>query len=114
MAINFKNDVGAPVVVIAADLLTKNFAPTWNEWLAYIAAVGGYLGAGMNFGGEFIKNIGIASVDWAANRIYDRVKGMSVSAAPVARAAMRPAATAARYSGIAQTTKPGFENVKIY
>lgn len=68
-------DVGAPAAVAATDIVTMEVAPQWNEWASYIMAVGGYVGGFMNFGGPFVKNIGVASFDWAARSIYGRIRG---------------------------------------
>ena len=71
-------DVGAPAVVIGVDLLTQEYAPTWNEIASYIMAGGAYLATGLKLvkgGGEdFVKNIGIASAPLAARNILDRVR----------------------------------------
>ena len=74
MRIDPINDLGAPLAVTAVDLFTETAQPQWNEWAAYILAGGGYLGAMQGFGGEFVKNIGIASLPWAAKKIYNRVR----------------------------------------
>ena len=83
MAIRMVPDLGAPVTVVAVDLITESYAPGYNEWAAYILAAGGYLAAGFNWGGDFMKNVGIASFPWAAKKIYDRARG----GVPVARRA---------------------------
>jgi len=75
MAIKMVEDLGAPIAVVAVDLITETTAPTYNEWAAYILAGGGYIGAFMGWGGPFLKNVGIASLPWAAKKIYNRVKG---------------------------------------
>ena len=75
MAIRMVPDLGAPIAVVGVDLITETAAPEWNEWAAYIMAVGGYLGAWMGWGGDFMKNVGIASFPWAAKKVYERVKG---------------------------------------
>lgn len=107
MAIRVVPDLGAPLAVTAIDLATETWAPTWNEWAAYIAAGGGYLAAFMGWGGDFVKNVGIASFPWAAKKLYDRVKGgaasrassrMSFRRSPVSR---YPApATESQYAGV--------------
>ena len=73
--IKLVEDLGAPVAVTAVDLVTLEVAPDWNEWASYIMAAGGYIGGFMNFGGPFVKNLGIASMDWAARSLYQRVRG---------------------------------------
>lgn len=75
MAIRVVPDLGAPLAVTAVDLMTETWASNWNEWAAYIAAAGGYLGAFMGWGGDFTKNVGISSFPWAAKSLYNRVKG---------------------------------------
>lgn len=80
MAINLVEDVGAPALVTAVDLLTQEYQPTWNEYAAYILAGSGYIasfmGVGGRFlGGNFLKNVGIAALPLAARHIYTRVKG---------------------------------------
>lgn len=77
MRINLVNDVGAPLAVTAVDLITETTVPQYNEWAAYLLAVGGYAGSMMGYGGEFVKNVGIASMPWAAKKVYDRVKAMT-------------------------------------
>lgn len=81
MAIRMVPDLGAPLAVVAVDLGTEALAPNWNEWAAYFFAAGGYLGGFMNFGGDFVKNLGIASFPWAAKKIYDRARGGASSRA---------------------------------
>jgi hypothetical protein len=73
--IKWASDVGAPVAVVAADLITESYAPTWNEWISYIMAGGGYAAAAFNFWGPLVKNIAIASLPWAAKNLYSRFGG---------------------------------------
>ena len=75
MGIRLMEDLGAPAVVVGVDLVTETAAPDWNEWIAYIMAAGGYVGAWMGWGGDFMKNVGIASFPWAAKKVYERVRG---------------------------------------
>jgi len=77
MSIKIVEDVGAPLTVTAVDILTTEMAPDWNEYAAYILTGLGYVTAFMNVrtGGEFLKNVGIASLPLTARHIYERVKG---------------------------------------
>jgi len=68
-------DVGAPLAVTAVDLVTEATAPNWNEWLSYLSVGAGYISGIMGWGGDFMKNYGIASFPWAAKNVYSRVKG---------------------------------------
>ena len=77
MRINHVNDVGAPLAVTAVELITETTVPQYNEWAAYLLAIGGYAGSMMGYGGDFVKNVGIASMPWAAKKVYDRVKSMT-------------------------------------
>lgn len=106
MAIRIVEDVGAPVGVVAVDLITETAAPGWNEWIAYIMAAGGYLGAFTGWGGPFLKNVGIASLPWAAKKLYTRIKGAPVSS----RLAFKSSAVS-RYP--APATKTPYEGVKL-
>lgn len=84
MAIKLVPDLGAPLTVTAADLISESYAPDYNEWIAYILAAGGYVSGWMGWGGDFMKNVGIASLPWAAKKIYDRARG-GASARPMSR-----------------------------
>ncbi len=80
MRIDLVNDLGAPVAVTLVDLTVESTKPEWNEAAAYVLAGAGYVGAVMGYGGDFVKNVGIASFPWAAKKIYERVRGTGVSA----------------------------------
>lgn len=93
MAINWTNDLGAPLAVTAIDLTIEATRPEWNEWasyltagLGYAAAIGMWRGLGI-VGGDFLKNMGIAAMPWAAKNIYERVRGGMTS--PVRRLSMQ-------------------------
>jgi hypothetical protein len=76
MAIKIVPDFGAPLAVVAVDLIAESYAPTWTKWIDGIMTVGGYvLGGWMGWGGDFVKNIGIASMPITARNIYEYVKG---------------------------------------
>jgi len=84
--IKLMEDVGAPLTVVAVDLITEATRPTWNQWAAYTMAGGGYLadilGLRLPMSDAFVKNIGIAALPWAAKHIYSRVRGVG---SPVSR-----------------------------
>jgi hypothetical protein len=84
MSIKWIPDLGAPVAVTAVDLLLETYKPTWNKWATGVLAVGGYVGSYMNFGGDFVKNVGIAALPAFAKNIYNWAKGGTAShATPV-------------------------------
>ncbi len=89
MRINLVNDVGAPLAVTAVELITETTVPQYNEWAAYLLAIGGYAGSMMGYGGDFVKNVGIASMPWAAKKVYDRVKSMTGETGGTSRLALR-------------------------
>ena len=102
--IKLVEDIGAPLAVVGIDLISETTQPTWNEGLAYASAVGGYLGAYTGFGGEFVKNFGIASLPWAAKKLYSRMRaGAGVSRAGLRRVARYPAPLA----------QPEFQGVRL-
>jgi hypothetical protein len=99
-SIRIVEDVGAPVAVAAVNIVTKQYLPKYNDWANYIMTVGGYVGAAMNWGGPFLKNVGIASFPLSAERIYDRVRGAAVSGS-VRRVSRYPAPeTQAPFNGV--------------
>ena len=107
MAIKMVEDLGAPAVVTLVDIVTLEVAPTWNEWASYLMAVGGYVSGFMGFGGPFVKNIGIASLDWAARNLYQRVKGVPAAA----RVGSRKVAFTPARPPVQRSYQPEFESV---
>jgi len=97
------NDIGAPALVAAVDIVTAETAPEYNEWSSYIMAGGGFLGAMMNFGGTFVKQVGVAALPLAARALYARVQG---GANPVNRSV--------KFNPIRQSTFPEMADVRIY
>jgi len=76
--IRLAEDLGAPAVVAAVDIGTEKVKPEWNEYASYIAVGLGYILGAMGIGGNFAKNIGIASLPWAAKHIATRAGAFSV------------------------------------
>lgn len=94
--IRLVEDVGAPALVFgvdwgtdAADKKSAADAFKWNRPVGIaLAAVGYIVGGWLGYGGLFVKNMGIASFDWAANSI----KGYIEEAGAVSgRVKVRPA-----------------------
>ena len=86
MAINWVNDLGAPLAVTAIDLVVESTAPDWDEWAAYGVAGLSWLATAMGWArGDFVKNVAISSTPWAAKKLYQRVRGVS---SPVRRLGM--------------------------
>ena len=82
MAIKLVNDIGAPLTVVAVDLVSESVMPQANEALGYVLAIGGTVLRGMGMGGDFTKNVAIAATPWAAKNLYQRARGI---AGPVSR-----------------------------
>lgn len=113
MAIRLMEDLGAPLAVTVVDLATEAMIPAageegvnWNEMLSYVLAVGGYAAAWMRFGGDFMKNVGIASMPWAAKSVYRRF--MKKESGVTRRLAYR---SVSRYP--APANKSPFQGVKL-
>lgn len=70
--INIANDLGAPLVVGGVDLLTEKYQPRANEWISYILCAAGYIATAVGGAGDFVKNLGIASLPWAMRHIAAR------------------------------------------
>ena len=121
MAIRLMEDLGAPLAVTVVDLATEAMIPAageegvnWNEMLSYVLAVGGYAAAWMRFGGDFMKNVGIASMPWAAKSVYRRFmkKESGVPVEPVEPVTRRLAyRSVSRYP--APANKSPFQGVKL-
>lgn len=77
MSIKIVADVGAPLAVVAVDQITKQYAPTYNEYASYGMAVAGYVMGALGYGGDFMKNLGIASLPWAVDKLATRIKGQT-------------------------------------
>ena len=71
MAITLVPDLGAPLTVIAVDLIVDSQAPDYAKWATGIMAVGGYVGSYLNKGGDFVKNVGIAALPAFGKNLYD-------------------------------------------
>lgn len=97
--IRLVEDVGAPVAVTVVDMVTQSAAPQWNSWANYAMTVIGYAGAYLNMGGDFVKNIGVASLPKSLAQLYATV-------------AMPAAVKIAGYR-VSQTQVPGFGGVKL-
>ena len=72
-------DVGAPLTVVAVDLVAESFLPAQAEYADYVMTAAGYLSGFMGWGGDYIKTIGVASLPLTARKIYDRVRGGAVT-----------------------------------
>lgn len=109
MSIKMVPDLGAPVAVTAVNLITRSYAPDYQEWASYIMAAGGYVGAFMGWGGDFVKNVGISAMPGAAEKLYDRVRGGAVVTGRRTTTFRRSAVS--RYPG--QATESPFQGVKL-
>jgi hypothetical protein len=107
MAIKILPDVVSPLAVTTVNLVTEATAPNWNEWAGYICAAGGYICGFTGWGGDFMKNFGIASLPWAAKNIYERIRGTQGA---TRRMTFRPTKVS-RYPAPAQEAP--FQGVKL-
>jgi hypothetical protein len=79
MAIRLVPDVAVPAGVFVADWATSAYdekatGMKLNRPVGIGLAVLGYAGAMLGWGGDAVKNIGIASFDWAANSVVSYIK----------------------------------------
>jgi hypothetical protein len=79
MAIKLVPDVAVPAGVFVADWATSAYdekatGMKLNRPVGIGLAILGYAGAMLNWGGDAVKNIGIASFDWAANSVVSYIK----------------------------------------
>jgi len=104
-----KDDVIAPAIVTAADIITSDYKPTWNRPIGIGLAAAGYvLGGMMGVGGNLMKQIGVASFSWGVGSLYQMVKGGGAARvynrSSVSRRVSRAPGTA---------YVPGFEGLKL-
>lgn len=113
-------DVGAPVAVAAVNIGIKATQPTWEEWGKYGMSAVGYGSALMGFGrgdmGDFLKNVGIAALPGALEKLYDRVRavttpGVTRPTTTSQRLQYRPASKVSRYPAPAFDSE--FANVRL-
>lgn len=73
---NIGANLGAPLAVTAVDIGTLEMLPEGNEWAAYIMTGVGYAAWAMNvrMAGDFLTNLGVASLPLTARHVYERVK----------------------------------------
>ena len=87
--IKWGSDLGAPAAVAVLDIVTAEKAPEANKPVMVGAAVVGYGCAWARFGGDFMKNIGIAAMPAALEAIYYWVKAKVAPAAAAQLGARR-------------------------
>lgn len=68
-------DLGAPLAVAAVNIATRSVFPVQHDWFVYGMTAAGYVAAFLDWGGDFIKNVGVSSLPLTADKIYDRVAG---------------------------------------
>lgn len=102
-------DVGAPAVVAAVDIITEEQKPTWNQPAGIALAAVGYGMNVMGVGGDFVKNIGVASAPWAIESIYQYARSGGGASRQVSQARMRPAARLSSGKRVSRGPSPSFE-----
>lgn len=115
MAIKWASDLGAPAAVAVVNIGLKAMKkPEWTKWANGIMTVGGYAGAFLGFGGDFLKNIGIAALPSTANDIYDYFVPATVTSKASRQVTFQRTALVASQpmNAISQTPGPGFQNLQ--
>jgi len=77
--IKWTEDLGAPLAVTAVNIIGRKSIPQYHDWLVYGMALAGYGMAYFNKGGDFMKNVGIAALPLAADKIYARITSGTVT-----------------------------------
>jgi len=107
MSIKIGPDVGSPLIVTAVDLVSESIWPKYSNWLTYGMTIVGYASGFMGWGGDILKNVGVASLPLTAKRVYDTFR-----ATPVSRnLSYRAAGRVGRYP--APASEAPFEGVKL-
>jgi hypothetical protein len=71
--IKWQEDIGAPLAVTAVNIIGRKTIPQYHDWLIYGMTALGYFGMMRNWGGDFVKNVGIASLPLTAEKLYNRI-----------------------------------------
>jgi len=106
MGIRLTSDVGSPLVVAAVNIVGRTTIPDYHDWAIYGMTALGYIGGWMGWGGDFVKQIGVASLPLTVDKIYERMKGGVGSRSRVFRSA-----SVSRYP--APATKTPYEGVRL-
>lgn len=72
-------DLAAPLTVAAVNIGTRSIFPVQHDWFVYGMTALGYVAAWMNWGGDYVKNIGVSSLPLTADKLYDRFAGGTLS-----------------------------------
>lgn len=102
MAIRMMEDVGAPLVVTAVNIVGRTTFPTYHDWVIYGMTALGYVGGWMGWGGDFVKQMGVASLPLSADKLYEKFKS------PVTRMGLR---SVSRYP--APASQSPFEGIRL-
>lgn len=116
--IRLTDDLGAPLAVFGADWATQAIDARsaggfkWNAPVGIgIAATGYVIGGWLGYGKTFLKNMGIASFDWAANSVKDYIQVGGAASKVGRRVSVRPTHRISRYPAPAYTDQ--FQGVKL-
>lgn len=103
------SDIGAPLAVSAVNIVGRTTMPQYHDYLVYGMSALGLVAGYMNWGGDFVKQMGVSSLPLTVDKIYERV-----TATPVTRARAIPAAARVA-TRVSQTPGPGFtKNLETY
>lgn len=112
MAIQLVNDVIPPVAVAAVDIVMKQTMPTYADYAVYGMTALGYIGAFLNWGGDFVKNVGIAAAPMALEKLYAMVVTPAASRVGGARSVtFNP--SPAGIGGHMASSRAEFANIKL-
>ena len=75
MTIRMVPDVGAPLAVAGINIAGRTVFPDYHDYLIYGMTALGYIGGWMNWGGDFLKQMGVSSLPLTADKIYERIRG---------------------------------------
>lgn len=72
-------DLGAPLAVAAINIASEAMIPKQSNWITYGMTLVGYIAGWTGWGGDILKNVGVASLPLSAKAVYDTVRGTPVS-----------------------------------
>lgn len=109
MSIKWIPDLGAPATVAVVNIAGRTAFPAYHDWVVYGMTALGYIGGFLNWGGDFVKQIGVSSLPLTADKLYERVKGGTTSHASRSMSFRRAAVS--RYP--APALEPQFSGARL-
>ncbi len=106
-------DVGAPLAVAAVNIATRTAFPVQHDWFVYGMTLAGYIAGFMDWGGDFIKNVGVSSLPLSADKLYDRFSGGTAVSKRLAMSKVSNSVGSGIRQRVSRSYEPEFNTVGV-